>query len=152
MPDKYTTPIDKPDVPDKFTTPIKQPGEDSGPYLREQERDERGRFKASDDIPDKRLNRAYPWAETKTKIKEQAKANGWYNPETGNFIDPNTGLEIEGDYHYGHTYGNESWRSRDEATKRGISQKEYNAEQQDVTKWQIEDPKSNMSHEYEKKK
>ncbi|MCG7872835.1 MAG: GH-E family nuclease [Candidatus Thiodiazotropha lotti] len=151
------------ELPRSYETPIQENGTtiygnpdqseqiDSGPYLRERERDEFGRYKASTDIPEGRLNRAYPWAETKRKIQQQAIEQGYYNPETGNFIDPNTGLEIEGDYHYGHTYGNESWHTRDEATKAGMSQEEYNKAQQAVENWQIEDPKSNMSHEYEMK-
>jgi hypothetical protein len=96
-------------------------------------------------------NRAYPWVGTKLKIQEQAKANNLYNPDTGNYIDPNTGLEIEEEFHYGHTTGNESWRSRDEATKKGMSQSEYNKSQQNSEYWQIEDPKTNMSHKYEQK-
>jgi hypothetical protein len=63
----------------------------------------------------------------------------------------NTLEEIEGDFHYGHTFGNESWRTRDEATRAGVSQAEYNKSQQDTRYWQIESPKSNLSHEYEKK-
>jgi hypothetical protein len=149
-PTTYTTPIQE-NGPTVYVTPDQSDLIDSGPYLREQERDESGRFKASTDIPEGRLNRAYPWAETKRQIQQQAIDQGFYNPETGNFIDPNTLEEIEGDFHYGHTFGNESWRTRDEATRAGVSQAEYNKSQQDTRYWQIESPKSNLSHEYEKK-
>ncbi|WP_413665077.1 RHS repeat-associated core domain-containing protein [Microbulbifer sp. CNSA002] len=124
---------------------------DTSPYLRDRERDEQGRFKASTDIPEGRLNRAYPRADTKRAIQQQAKDQGLYNPETGNFIDPNTLEEIEGKFHYGHTAGNESWRTRDEATRKGMSQAEYNESQQDLEYWQIEDPGENMSHKWEEK-
>ena len=138
-------------TPEEFilATPDQSGLIDSSPYLRAQERDEHGRFKASTDIPEGRLNRAYPWADTKLKIQEKAKAQDLYNPDTGNYIDPNTGLEIEGEFHYGHTTGNESWRSRDEATKKGMSHSEYNKAQQNLEYWKVEDPKINMSHNYE---
>lgn len=147
----YETPAVEQDAT-VYTTPDQSDLIDKEPYLREQDRDESGRFKASTDIPESRLNRAYPWAETQRGIQQQAIDQGLYNPDTGNYIDPNTLEEIEGGFHYGHTSGNESWRSRDEATRRGMSQSEYNASQQDLEKWQIEDPKSNMGHKYELKK
>jgi len=119
--------------------------------LREGERGADGRFVASTEIREDRLNRAYPWAETKRQIQQQAIDKGLYNPETENFIDPNTLEEINGGFHYGHTEGHESWVTRDAATAAGLSQSEYNAEQQDLKYWQIEDPESNMSHKHEAK-
>lgn len=136
LPTRMETPYHEPSLEDFILTTPDQSGLiDRSPYLRAQDRDGRGRFKASTDIPEGRLNRAYPWADTKLKIQEQAKAQDLYNPDTGNYIDPNTGLEIEGQFHYGHTIGNESWRSRDEATRKGMSQAEYNESQQNIEYW-----------------
>ncbi len=68
----------------------------------------------------------------------------------GKFIDPNTKKPIEGAFQFGHTYGNEHRRLVERALARGMTQKEFNDWVNNHPEWfQIEDPVSNMSHEFE---
>ena len=43
----------------------------------------------------------------------------------GRFIDPNTKLPIDGEFHYGHKHGHEQRRLAIEAQKRGMNQAEF---------------------------
>ena len=67
----------------------------------------------------------------------------------GNFLDANTGLEIMGKYHLGHIYNFEYWRLLRYAEEHNFTQKQFNDFCNNPKFYQIEDPHSNMSHEYE---
>jgi len=71
--------------------------------------------------------------------------------DDGKFIDPNTLQVIEGKYDLGHTYGNEFWRVKETAESEGLTQKEFNDKMNNPDLYQIEDPSSNRSHQFEKK-
>jgi hypothetical protein len=67
----------------------------------------------------------------------------------GRPIDPNTRQPIDGTPDLGHTPGVEFWRERDAAEGKGMSQQEFNDQMNDPSKYQLEDPSSNRSHQYE---
>jgi len=67
----------------------------------------------------------------------------------GKPIDPNTGKAIEGTPDLGHKPGNEFWREKAKAEAEGITQKEFNDRMNDPDKYQLEDPSSNRSHQFE---
>jgi len=93
------------------------------------------------------LHRPYIRKAVRKKVESRA-------PKTadGKFIDPNTGLPIEGDYHLGHKPGHEFWREKAKAEVEGLTQKQFNDRMNNPDYYQIEDPLSNMSHKYELKK
>jgi hypothetical protein len=66
-----------------------------------------------------------------------------------NFIDPNTGLAIEGSYNLGHKYGYEFYKYKAWAEANGMTQKDFNNLMNNPGLYQIEDPLSNMSHRFE---
>jgi RHS repeat-associated protein len=67
----------------------------------------------------------------------------------GRPIDPNTKEPIDGKPDLGHTPGNEHWREAQQAEGEGLSQQEFNDRMNDPNKYQLEDPSSNRSHQYE---
>ena len=69
----------------------------------------------------------------------------------GDFIDPNTGQVIpqEGPFDYGHTPGNEWWRTQQMARDQGWTRQQVIEYENDPSHYQIEDPSSNRSHFYE---
>ena len=69
----------------------------------------------------------------------------------GRPIDPNTRQPIDGTPDFGHKPGNEFWREKAQAEREGLTQKEFNDRMNDPSKYQLEDPSSNRSHQYEKK-
>lgn len=86
------------------------------------------------------------WASTKAKIQDEA-------PKTvdGDFVDPNTGKILPRDetFHYGHKPGYE-WRCRKaKALVEGWTLQQLIDDFNDPTHYQIEDPASNQSHQYE---
>jgi len=83
-------------------------------------------------------------------VRQQVEANA---PKTvdGKFIDPNTGMVIEGKYDLGHKPGNEFWREKAKAQSEGLTQKQFNDRMNNSDYYQIESPSSNRSHKYEKK-
>jgi RHS repeat-associated protein len=83
---------------------------------------------------------------TKVQIREAAPKTA-----TGDFIDPNTGQIIprEGPFQYGHKPGFEWWRTQQTARSEGWTRQELIEYENDWTHYQIEDPRSNMSHLYE---
>ena len=93
--------------------------------------------------------RVYLRKSTKEKIKENA-------PKTsdGNFIDPNTGKIIpkEGSFDYGHKTGQEWHRRKKMHKEKGSTRKEVRDTENNPDLYQIEDPSSNRSHRFEKKK
>lgn len=83
-------------------------------------------------------------------FREQVEAAA---PKTadGRFVDPNTGLPIEGKFHYGHEYGREHRRLVKEAEERGMTQAGFNDWVNSHPDWfQIEDPASKLSRRFEK--
>jgi hypothetical protein len=95
---------------------------------------------------DKPLHRSYLRKSTREVIDDAA-------PKTldGKFIDENTGKVLEGKFHYGHRYGHENRRILREAESKGLTQSQLNDMVNSHPEWfQIEDPKSNMSHKFEK--
>jgi hypothetical protein len=69
----------------------------------------------------------------------------------GRFIDPNTGLPIDGKPDLGHKPGHEFWREKQAAEAKGWTQKEFNDHMNNPDYYQWEDPSSNRSHQYEMK-
>jgi hypothetical protein len=82
-------------------------------------------------------------------VRTQIEANAPKTP-TGEYIDPNTLQPIEGPYDLGHKYGQEFWRLREKAQAEGLTQEEFNELLNDPDFYQVEDPASNRSHEFEK--
>jgi len=92
------------------------------------------------------LRRPYHRQGMRAIVKEVAPKT----PE-GKFIDPNTGEVIADKYHFGHRYGYEHRRLLVEAGAKQMTQKEFNDWVNGHPEWfQIEDPLSNMSHQFEK--
>jgi len=69
----------------------------------------------------------------------------------GDYIDPNTGQVIpqDGPFDYGHTPGNEWWRTQEMARSEGWSREEVIEFENNPDHYQIEDPSSNRSHFFE---
>lgn len=90
------------------------------------------------------LHRPYIRNSTRQEVENRAEKN-----EKGQFLDANTGKAIENNYHLGHKYGHEFRYEKAQAEKEGLTQKEFNDRMNNPDLYQIEDPKSNMSHKYE---
>lgn len=68
----------------------------------------------------------------------------------GKLYDPNTGLEIsEGAGHFGHRPGSEWWRTKQTARREGWTRRQLIEYENDPTRYQYEDPSSNMGHQFE---
>ncbi len=65
-------------------------------------------------------------------------------------MDTNTGRPIDGKYDLGHKRGNEFRREKAEAEAEGLSQKQFNDQMSNPDLYQIEHPKLNRSHMFEK--
>ena len=70
----------------------------------------------------------------------------------GRFMDLNTNKPIDEKYDLGHVRGKEFWRERDKAMRKGWTQKQFNDYMNNPEFYQIEDPVSNRSHKYEKRR
>lgn len=92
------------------------------------------------------LHRPYIRKGVRMEVESRALKN-----EQGQFLDANTGKPIEGKYDLGHKTGQEYRTALREAEKQGLSQKEFNEQQNNAEIYQIEDPSSNRSHEFEEK-
>lgn len=75
-------------------------------------------------------------------------ANAKKTPD-GKPVDPNTGKQIEGKPDLGHKTGNEHWREAAQGQQEGLTQKQFNDRMNDPNKYQLEDPSSNRSHQFE---
>lgn len=83
-------------------------------------------------------------ATTKHEILANARTT-----RSGNYIDANTGKVIRGDHHFGHKPGYE-WRClREKALERGWTRQELTNHFNNPAHFQIEDPASNLSHQFE---
>jgi hypothetical protein len=83
-------------------------------------------------------------------VREEVEARALRTPD-GRPIDPNTGEIIDGKPDLGHTHGNEFWRAKRDAESEGLTQKEFNERMNNPDFYQLEDPRSNRSHRYEKR-
>jgi hypothetical protein len=93
----------------------------------------------------KGYNRPY----LRKKLREEIIANARKTAD-GKLIDPKTDQIIKGKYHFGHTFGREHRRLIQEALESGLTQEEFNDWINSHPKWfGIEDPISNMSHQFE---
>jgi hypothetical protein len=93
----------------------------------------------------KGLRRSY----IRKPVDAQIEANAPRTAE-GQAIDPNLRTPIEGKPHRGHKYGREFRREKAKAEAEGLTQKEFNDRMNDPDLYQLEDPRSNMSHKFEK--
>jgi hypothetical protein len=91
------------------------------------------------------LNRPY----IRDAVCDQVEANA-PRAADGRPIDPNTRMPIDGKPDLGHKPGHEFWREKAKAEAEGSTQKEFNDRMNDPNLYQLEDPKSNRSHRYEK--
>ena len=92
----------------------------------------------------KQLRRPYIRKGTRQQVEDNA-------PRTpdGRPIDPNTGSPIDGKPDMGHKPGREFRKEKANAEAQGMSQKEFNDQQNDPDIYQLEDPSSNRSHRFE---
>ena len=92
------------------------------------------------------MHRPYIRSEVRAEVENRAQRD-----EQGRFLDANTGKPIEGRYDLGHKAGHEHWRESERAEREGLTQEEFNNRMNNPDYYQIEDPHSNRSHEYEDK-
>lgn len=92
------------------------------------------------------LHRPYIRSEVRAEVEARAARN-----EQGQFLDANTGKPIEGQYDLGHKAGHEFRTERTIAEKEGLTQAEFNDKMNNPDLYQIEDPSSNRSHQFEAK-
>lgn len=67
----------------------------------------------------------------------------------GRPIDPNTQQPIDGKPDLGHTPGHEFWREAQQAEAEGLTQEQFNDRMNNPDYYQLEDPSSNRSHQFE---
>lgn len=92
------------------------------------------------------LHRSYIRKSTRSEVESRAQKN-----EQGQFLDANTGNAIEGKYDLGHKTGNEFRTEKAKAEMEGLTQSQFNDRMNNPDLYQIEDPSSNRSHQYEAK-
>jgi RHS repeat-associated protein len=82
---------------------------------------------------------------------KQAIQNAAPRDANGDFIDPNTGQSVpsDGPFDYGHTPGNEWWRTQQLARAQGWTRQQVIEYENDARRYQIEDPSVNRSRIYE---
>lgn len=90
------------------------------------------------------LHRPYIRSEVRAEVEARAARN-----ENGQFLDANTGKPIEGQYDLGHKAGHEFRTERAIAEKEGLTQAEFNDKMNNPDLYQIENPSSNRSHQFE---
>lgn len=94
----------------------------------------------------KDLHRPYIRKSTREAVESNA-----LKTADGKFIDPNTGIVIDGKYDLGHKPGNEFRTEKAKAKSEGLTQKEFNDRMNNPDLYQIEDPHTNRSHKFELK-
>ena len=92
------------------------------------------------------LHRPYIRADIRRQVEARAA-----KASDGSFLDANTRLPISGAYHLGHRRGHEFWREKAKAESNCMTQEQFNDYMNNADFYQIEDPKSNMSHKHEDK-
>ncbi|MFN8872077.1 MAG: GH-E family nuclease [Phycisphaerae bacterium] len=92
------------------------------------------------------LHRPYLRKATRQEIERRAVKDA-----DGRYLDPNTGLPIQGKPDIGHIWGFEHRRLVKIAQQKGMTQKQFNDWVNSHPEWfQFECPRSNRSHKYEK--
>lgn len=92
------------------------------------------------------LHRPYIRSEVRAEVEARAEKN-----EKGQFLDANTKQPIEGKYDLGHKAGHEFRTEQAKAEKEGLTQEQFNDKMNNSDLYQIEDPSSNRSHQFEAK-
>ena len=90
------------------------------------------------------LHRPYIRSDVRAEVEARAAKN-----EQGQFLDANTGKLIEGQYDLGHKAGHEFRTEQALAEQEGLTQAEFNDKMNNPDLYQIEDPSSNRSHQFE---
>lgn len=90
------------------------------------------------------LHRPYIRSEVRAEVEARAERD-----EQGQFLDANTGKPIEGQYDLGHKAGHEFRTEQALAEQEGLTQAEFNDKMNNPDLYQIEDPSSNRSHQFE---
>jgi RHS repeat-associated protein len=96
-------------------------------------------------VPGKPLYRPNPSKDLRAKVEARAP-----RAPDGRFLDPNTGEPINGKPVLGHKPGHENYRELEKALREGLTQKEFNERMNNPDLYQLEDPRNNSSHRYEK--
>ena len=92
------------------------------------------------------LHRPYIRNDVRAEVEARAQKNS-----KGQFLDANTGKPIEGKYDLGHKTGHEFRTEQAKAEQEGLTQEEFNEKMNNPDLYQIEDPSSNRSHQFEAK-
>lgn len=92
------------------------------------------------------LHRPYIRSEVRAEVEARAEKN-----EKGQFLDANTKQPIEGKYDLGHKTGHEFRTEQAKAEKEGLTQQQFNDKMNNPDLYQIEDPSTNRSHQFEAK-
>jgi len=91
-------------------------------------------------------SRAQPGYYTTEEVKSLARANGQYNPVTGNYIDAVDGLEIVGTPEMGHVAGREYTNELQRAFMNGLTESAFREKMRDPSIYQLESITGNRSH------
>jgi len=91
-------------------------------------------------------NRAQPGYYTTEEVKSLARANGQYNPKTGNYIDAVDGAEIIGVPEMGHVAGREYTNELQRAFMKGLTESAFKEKMRDPSLYQLESMAGNRSH------
>jgi len=82
-------------------------------------------------------------------LKAKARAEGLFNPKTGNYIDYYTGKEIVGEIHRGHSYGHEYIRELQLSFLNGEPKSVFEAKMLDPSIYHLQSAESNLSGAFE---
>lgn len=91
-------------------------------------------------------SRAQPGYYTTEEVKSLARANGQYNPATGNYIDAVDGTEIIGTPEMGHVAGREYTNELQRAFMNGLTESAFKEKMRDASIYQLESVAGNRSH------
>lgn len=91
-------------------------------------------------------SRAQPGYYTTEEVKSLARANGQYNPKTGNYIDAIDGAEIVGTPEMGHAAGREYTNELQRAFMNGLTETAFKEKMRDPSIYQLESMAGNRSH------
>lgn len=120
------------------TTGVEEDGEQVGEKVTEQGKE----------IPNspEEYHRPYIRKEVKDEIFANAPKD-----KNGMYLDPNTGMQIEGNPDIGHKPGHEFKREAKRAFENRLTQVEFNEKMNNASYYQLEDLHNNRSHQYEDK-
>lgn len=92
------------------------------------------------------LHRPYIRVAVREEVENRAEKN-----ENGQFLDANTHQPIEGKYDLGHKTGHEFRTEVRKAESENLTQAQFNDRMNNADLYQIEDPSTNRSHQFEAK-